>query len=307
MTDDQFEESLDLLRKSNATQVKIWSELDLLNFEVAEGLKQIRANQKEQIESSGKSGGVGTGSGSGAKPKKRTKSLFGQAKDAVRGGRLGRAYSRVKAVAGRALGGKGSSGMKGLGKGGKGFAKGAGAAGVAVAAVVAVGVALNEFRKAVVKATDEQLANARKLAEISPQMAVLFAQTDVQELQRNMRKGREQAGSTRQLAQADQRRKNAMEPLENAVAEIKNQTLAALNDSIIPAIKVCADIAQWMKRNWPWGRFDGLAADAAARAVGGVPIGLAGDIARPGGFVEEADAIDRGLRDARRAARGGDF
>jgi hypothetical protein len=308
--DDEMKEVIDLLRADKNRQQLIWSEINLLNDEIAEGLKQIRANQQVQIDTAAKSGfgggggggGGGSGGGGGGRKRQKTQSIWQQAKDFAKNSKIARAYKGTKRVAGRALGGKGKSGTVKLGKGGKSFAKGAGVAGAAVTGVIMAVSAVNDFRKAVVKATEEQLAAARKLAEVSPQMAVIFAQTDVQELKRNIRKGQAQAGSTRELARSDQRRKDAMEPLENALADIKNQTLSVLNDLLVPAIKACADVAQWMKRNWPFaGDPAGLAVGMARAAVGIHGDLLAGEIGRRGGIREEAEALDAMLA-ARRAA-----
>lgn len=218
-------------------------------------------------------------------PPNPPKGFFGRMGKRIGNTRVGRAFKGGRTTIGRMLGGRGKSGTKGLGK----FGKATGVAGGVVAGVVAVGMALNEFRKAVTKATEEQLRAARALAEVSPQMAAIFAQSDLQDTLRNMRKGEAQAESTQRLAESDQRRKSAMEPLENAVANFKNSILATLNDTIAPVLEGIGDAVEAILKKF----------DLAVPARGGA-VGLAADME----VVRfEADRIAREGAEGRDAAR----
>ncbi|VTS00764.1 unnamed protein product [Gemmata massiliana] len=210
----------------------------------------------------------------------------------VKSGRLGRAYSGGQKGVGSFLGGKGPTGMKGLG----GMSGAAARVAGPVAVVAGVVQGLNEFRKAVVQATDEQLAAARKLRDVSGHMDLIFAQSDIKDAMRGMRQGQAQAQSTARLADSEQRRKDSMEPLENAVTNIKNDLLAKLNDAILPAIEVCADIAKFIERNWPW--------SVKEEEKKKEPLGLAGSMQAAEAEAARITAEGRRLMDRARAASG---
>ncbi|AWM38706.1 hypothetical protein GobsT_31040 [Gemmata obscuriglobus] len=148
--------------------------------------------------------------------------------------RFGKASANATKGVGEFLGGKGPTGLGGLTGGAAGLARLAGPIG----AIVAVGDALNQFKKAVIQATDEQIAAARKLAEVSGPMAAVLAQRDIQEMLRDRRQGNAQAGSTGVLAKSEQRRKDASEGLENVLANTKNEILALLNDLLVPPLRI---------------------------------------------------------------------
>ncbi|MBP3954963.1 hypothetical protein J8F10_06665 [Gemmata sp. G18] len=209
----------------------------------------------------------------------------------IKGGRLGRAYKGGQKGVGSFLGGKGPSGMGGLGGVSGAAARLAGP----VAVVAGVVQGLNEFRKAIVQATDEQLSAARKLRDVSGQMDVIFAQADIKDAMRGMRQGRAQAASTEALSNADQRRKDASEGLENTITNVKNDILTVLNDSITPAMELLSDVAktvyEWITRE-EWKKKDEQA------------IGLAGTMQAAEAEAARIAAEGRRLMDRARAASG---
>jgi hypothetical protein len=170
------------------------------------------------------------------------------ATNAFQQSRFGQAWNGRQQQIGKLLGGKGADGLQGLEGASKGLAK----AGAVVAVVTEVAGAMKKLYESTIRLTDEQIAAARKFADVSGPMASVFAKRDVQELQRGMRQGDAQAASTGRLVDVEQRRKDAMEPLENALADMKNEVLTQMNEALIPAIKLCADVAEWIKNNWPW-------------------------------------------------------
>lgn len=193
------------------------------------------------------------------------------------------------------VGGGGAGGMAG------GAAMAARAAG-AVGVVIAVGMALNEMRKAIEAATAEQLNAARKLREMSGRMDVVFAQTDIKDELRQRRQGDAQADSTQRLANADQNLKDAWEPLEDSLANIKNDTLSVLNDVLVPAIQACAAVAKFIENNWPFSRDKGDKEDKKPE-----PIGLAADVSRFDSEAARIEAEGRRMMDTARAAGRGNI
>lgn len=165
--------------------------------------------------------------------------------------RLGR--SRFGRMAGAVLGRATRRGVGGLAARGVGMAArgavAAGAAGGAAGGVVGgvvggltlAAVALKAFHMAVDRATEGALAAARQYAEVSGSMAAVLAERDLKELLRDQRMGEAQAGSTRALAEAEQRRKDATEPLSNAFADLKNNVLAFGNDVLADVLTPIAE------------------------------------------------------------------
>jgi hypothetical protein len=144
---------------------------------------------------------------------------------------IAQSYRQSSGYFGRLMGGSGGSGLEGLG----GFAGGAAKLAGGVTAVVG---ALNSFRKAVENTTTSQLEGYRRMAEVSGGMAAVMANRDLQETLRNMRQGEAQSESAGRLAEAEQRRKDAAEPLDNAFSNLKNDLLAGMNDLL-------ADFYDW--------------------------------------------------------------
>lgn len=143
------------------------------------------------------------------------------------------------------------TGRPGLAKGARiGGAVGAGALGgvtaVATGAMLAA-VALKMFHDAVNRATEAQISQARHLAEVSGSMAAVMANRDISEMFRDIRKGENQAGSMKELVDAEQKRKNASEPLVNAMENAQNRILAALNETLVPMLNVANNIMEGLK------------------------------------------------------------
>lgn len=161
--------------------------------------------------------------------------------------RFGRAGANAQKSVGSLLGGKGPTGTAGLSGVAAGAARLAGPVGI----VVAFASALDEGRKAVIRITDEQLSAARKLSEVSASMAVIMAHRDVQETFRDIRQGDAQAGSAGRLARAEQRRKDAAEPFQNAYNNAKNEILAVLNDRIGSTLQLISDAVALAVDNLP--------------------------------------------------------
>lgn len=190
------------------------------------------------------------------------------------------------ANAGRIMGGGGTSGLEGLSALGK-------VAGGAVGVVSA----LNGFRKAVESATQTQLDSYRRLAEVSGGMAAVMVQRDFQQMMRDMRMGDAQAGSAGRLAESENRRKNASEPLENALADLKNGLLAGMNDLL-------ADFYDWgvdrlndlFKAIPDW--IDGGYQIAKSTPAAGGPLSGALDA-----IAKQAEKIEKDARDAMNNAR----
>lgn len=112
------------------------------------------------------------------------------------------------------------------------FLAGAGRAAGPIAAIVAAVVAMNEFRKAVEQATEETFEHAKNLAKVSGSMAAVIVERDVRQMLRDIRTGEALAPSTKELADAEHRRKEAMLPIEIAIQDLKNGLLTFGNGAI---------------------------------------------------------------------------
>lgn len=167
---------------------------------------------------------------------------IGRAIGRFAGGRIGKKHSwatghntgKPGMIRGSAIGGAAGAGVLG------------GVTAVASGAIIAA-AALKLFHDAVNRATESQVAHARKLAEVSGEMAAVMVNRDIQELRRNIRMGGAQAGGMKELADAEQRRKDAAEPLLNAVENGSNRVLAALNDTLVPLLSVANSILEGLK------------------------------------------------------------
>ncbi len=181
-----------------------------------------------------------------------TRRMFGLGK-AV-GGRIGGKLASKNAWA------RGASGARAAAAGVRGAAIGGAAVGgvlggvtaVATAAVLTV-VALKMFHDAVNRATEAQIAQAKRLAEVSGSMAAVMAGRDVSELMRDIRQGNNQAGSMKELVDSEQRRKNATEPIVNAIENAQNRILAVLNDSVTTIAKNTNFLLEVLKNLPPFG------------------------------------------------------
>jgi len=92
-------------------------------------------------------------------------------------------------------------------------------------ALMAVG-ALLAFRRAVIDAAEAALQTQRKYTEVSASMAAVFAQLDTAETFRNMEKGERLAGSTRELARAVDKSREADKELDILVTGVGNRVKA---------------------------------------------------------------------------------
>lgn len=98
------------------------------------------------------------------------------------------------------------------------------------AAVVGLGVAAVGAVKAIQGMGEKAIEAKRGLAELSPGMAAAFATKDVAEEMRGMRQGENQAGSLQELVDAQQDLKDALEPIQNMMAQITNRFLTKLTE-----------------------------------------------------------------------------
>ncbi len=177
---------------------------------------------------------------------------------------LAQSYRQSSGYFGRLMGGSGASGLEGLG----GFAGGAAKLAGGVTAVVG---ALNSFRKAVENTTTSQLEGYRRMAEVSGGMAAVMAKRDFQETMRNMRQGEAQSASAGRLAEAEQRRKDAAEPIDNALSNLKNDLLAGMNELLADFFDWGVDrmndlfeaIPDWIDRGYKIAKSSGATGDGA--------------------------------------------
>lgn len=92
--------------------------------------------------------------------------------------------------------------------------------------------ALKKFHDAILEATDAAVQAQRRYAEVSGSQAAVFAERDMKELVRDIKHGEETAGSTKQLIDAEQNRKDAFEPLKISIEKLENVMLAIGNNLI---------------------------------------------------------------------------
>lgn len=205
---------------------------------------------------------------------------------------------------GRAMGSGGMKNLFGRVGGAAGGAIGGALAGFAAVAVAA-GVALKEMHDKVNEMTEEAVRAARKLAEVSGSMAAVMAVRDIKETMRDMRQGEAQAGTMKNLVDAEQRRKDASEPIVNAFENAKNNVLAIANETLVPMLNMVNSILEGMKE-LPWG-----VGEAIKKAMKGdevKPGGIAGMMPSVMDHAKKLDAAGRSLMDqARTAAHGGGF
>ncbi len=170
---------------------------------------------------------------------------------------VGRAVSKVKdgfkggAAVNKAVGVGGASGLAGA----------AGKVLPVVGAIVAVGTVLNDFRKSIENAADSALEAHRKYAELSGAQAAIFAEQDVKQMQRDMKQGNDTAGSTKELADSVNDRKEMFAPLETAMANLENTVLANLqnimNEFLEPMVKFGTEVVKTINNIYdilPWAK-----------------------------------------------------
>jgi hypothetical protein len=103
----------------------------------------------------------------------------------------------------------------------------ASAGGPVAVGIVVLGAAAVKAAEALQRMTVEQVAYNRELAKVSPSMALVFAERDVQERMRNREIGERLAPSARGLTQAEQAAREATKDLEVLWEKIKNETATA--------------------------------------------------------------------------------
>lgn len=149
--------------------------------------------------------------------------------------------------------GKAAGRMAGMGARG---AAAAGAVGGAVGGVAAgatvVAVALYEAHKAIVNWTNAAFESMSKLAEASGSMAAVMAERDVRQFVRDQERGEAVAGSAYALMESEDRRKNATAPIENAIDNLRNNALTALNDAATPIIEGIGSGLEYLKDIFPF-------------------------------------------------------
>lgn len=133
-------------------------------------------------------------------------------------------------------------------------AAGAGLAGIAgkaipvIGAFVAVAGVLNDFRKYIQEAADAALESKRKFVELSGSQAAIFAEQDMKQMHRDIRRGDNTAESTKGLADAVNERKDQFAPLETAIDNATNRMLATgqdiLNSLLATPIEVFTTVVE---------------------------------------------------------------
>lgn len=212
----------------------------------------------------------------------------------VTGSRAGRAASEVK---------EGFEGGKGIAKaaGLEGAGGAAGMAGKAIpvaGAAIAVAGVLVDFGKAVRSAAESALEAKRKYAELSGSQATILAESDANQMRRDMRHGEATAGSTKKLADSVNARREAEAPMNAAIEDLQNALLTKLNDLITNVIEPISEVVVQIR--------DKLVGAPPPPEVGGVA-GLMPSIEKEFKRMEESgrEAMERAKAAAARIAGGG--
>lgn len=95
--------------------------------------------------------------------------------------------------------------------------------------VMAVASVIDQFRKALIRATEAAVNAARKYAEVSGSMAVAVAQRDIREMIREMEKGNRVASSADTMMGAEQFRKDQHKEIDILGDRVQNYLVAAGN------------------------------------------------------------------------------
>jgi hypothetical protein len=130
-------------------------------------------------------------------------------------------------------------------------------------------------------------------------MAAVFAEKDVKDLLRDMKRGEATAASAKELADSDAKRKDAESRVGTAVDNMSNKLLTVLNDVLTPIIEEAAKAIETIQKVLEF--FFGKAPPVDPEAVG--VAGMQADI------MAQAARLDRAGQDllniARNAGRGG--
>ena len=140
-------------------------------------------------------------------------------------GKQGAAQHAAKAYAGKGAAGRAGGAAKAAGAGSGAMLRFAGVAGMAAGAVI-------QFSKHISETTSRLIETNRQYAAHSASMAVVMAQRDLQEMRRSREKGDALADSAKELSDAEQRRKDAFQGIETAVARVENKLYATMNDGL---------------------------------------------------------------------------
>lgn len=154
---------------------------------------------------------------------------------------------------------------------------------IPVGAAAAVAVFIYELKRA----ADALIQHRKALGEVSPSMGLVYAQRDIRELFRDMYKGERLAQSTKLLVQNEQAFKDAVLPWEMAWEELKSDFLGGMYGALTEIGEGINKLVDAEK--------DKAAKDKADAAAGSFS-----------GMVNAAaDAAQKRLDDAKRAAKGG--
>jgi hypothetical protein len=187
------------------------------------------------------------------------------------GGKLGslgrgikRGIGRVRTSGGFGARGRkaGGSAAKSVGAGAKtaeafeglGAVAGKAAGGLAIVATVAITVVQGFIKayQAVDTWTENAMASAAKLAEVSGSMAAVMATREYNQAMRDIERGEATAGSTGKLQEAESRRKDEENKLGIVVDNATNQVLTVLNDLVTPILTGMNNLLKGLSE-LPWG------------------------------------------------------
>lgn len=183
----------------------------------------------------------------------------------------------------------------------RGAAGAAGVAGGAVAGLAAAAIltvkAFVDARDAVASWTEEAMETARRLGQVSGSMSAVVARRELEQMQRDVKRGEATAGTASTLMAAESRRKEQEDRLAIVFDNAKNEVLAVLNTMVAGVLRPAADVIERVAARL------GLGGGAA------VPVGVAAAEADVMRAARAMDARGRTLmdvaRDAGRAAAGG--
>ncbi len=134
--------------------------------------------------------------------------------------------------------GQGVARSLGMGKGGASkLGKIGGKAGAVAAVVVGVAQAFMKVKQALIDYTDEQMAAAKRLSEVSAAMSNIVAVREINQLFRDIERGERTAKSTGKLQEAENRRKEEENKLGIIVDNAVNHVLAWGNDWLASSIE----------------------------------------------------------------------
>ena len=121
----------------------------------------------------------------------------------------------------------------------------AGGAALRFAGALGLGVgAIAGFVSATVKATDAQIQSMARFGESSASMAMVMAQREVREINRQRQMGEELAPGAERLTKYEQERKDATKPIEVLWETAVNKILSRANDILAQALTPIGEICQ---------------------------------------------------------------